>query len=101
MKGTGIEFPGRKIARPGELPRGWLFLHVERADGRLLIDRRAIGNEFFVLPVVLQLGVRTEQAINQLTFLILRTRRGQCEHNKTKRENATHVAQAGETGGGL
>ena len=52
------------------------FLDIERTNAGPLIYRCPIGDEFFVLPAVLQSHVRPEQAIDELVFLLLRADTG-------------------------
>src|SRR6266436_4410908 len=66
-----IELPRQEGIYPQKTLRIGFFLDIKRTDGGLLIDRYSIRDEFFVLCVILQVHVRLEQAIHQLSLLFL------------------------------
>jgi len=75
MKRTRREFPGRKIARLGEILLARSLLHVKCAHRSAAVDNRSRGDKLFVLRIVLQSRIRSKQTIDQSLFLVLRLSR--------------------------
>jgi hypothetical protein len=46
-------------------------LDVKCSDARSFVYRGAVGDEFFILRIIVQIHVRPEQAIDKLSFLFL------------------------------
>ena len=94
-----IELPRQEGIYPPKTLRIGFFLDIKRTDGGLLIDRYSIGDEFFVLCVILQVHVRPEQAIHQLSLLVLSSYGGESSHEQhTGGDRFSHTARLPESG---
>ena len=71
MKGLRIEFLRRKISRSRKSFWVRFLLHVKCAHRRLSVYGCPIGIKLFALCGVLQSHVRSEEAVDELAFLIL------------------------------